>query len=150
MTTPDEARAGAVFFGGCACGAIRYECSAPPLRMVNCHCRDCQLASGSGYAATLIMASSAVRLLRGAPGEYQTAAESGNVATRGFCAACGTPLFARSSSRPDILGVKAASLDDPSWFVAEADVWVASAQPWDHMDPGIPKFPQSRSRPRNP
>jgi len=132
------------FFGGCACGVVRYECSAPPLRMVNCHCRDCQLASGSGYAATLVMASSAVRLIRGECSEHRTVAESGNVATREFCGACGTPLFARSSARPEVLGVKAASLDDPSWFAAEADVWIGSAQPWDRMDPDVPKFPKGR------
>jgi len=137
------------FFGGCACGAIRYECSAPPLRMVNCHCRDCQLASGSGYSATLVMPAESVRLLRGQCQEHQTTAESGNVAKRKFCAVCGTPLFAASSARPEYVSVKATSLDDPSWFAAEADVWVASAQPWDHMDPAIPKFTKNRPRPTN-
>lgn len=34
---------GLPFFGGCACGAVRYECMAPPLRMVNCHCRLARL-----------------------------------------------------------------------------------------------------------
>lgn len=134
------------FCGGCACGAIRYECSAPPLRMVNCHCRDCQRASGSGYSATLIMAADAVRLLRGTCGEYRTVADSGSVARRDFCAVCGTPLFAASLARPEFIGVKAASLDDPSWFAPQADVWVESAQPWDSMDPAIPKFPRNRPR----
>jgi len=41
--------------GGCACGAIHYECSADPLRMLNCHCRDCQQASGSAYAAIVVV-----------------------------------------------------------------------------------------------
>ena len=54
------------FTGGCACAAIRYECLALPLRMVNCHCRDCQIASGSAYSPTLIMARSAVKLTKGA------------------------------------------------------------------------------------
>ena len=137
------------FFGGCACGAIRYECTAPPLRMVNCHCRDCQRASGSGYSATLIMSASSVRLLRGECKEHRIVAESGNVAKREFCGVCGTPLFAGSLARPDILGVKAASLDDSSWFAPEADVWVESAQPWDHMNPNVPKFAKNRPRPSN-
>lgn len=135
------------FTGGCACGAIRYECTAPPLRMVNYHCRDCQRASGGGYSATLIMAASSVHVLRGACREHPIVAESGHVAKREFCGGCGTPLFAGSSARPELLGVKAASLDDPSWFAPEADVWVESAQPWDHMDPDIPKFPKNRPRP---
>lgn len=135
------------FGGGCACGAIRYECSAPPLRMVNCHCRDCQRASGSGYSATLIMAVESVHLLRGTCSAYRITAESGNVAKRDFCADCGTPLFSASLARPEFIGVKAASLDDPGWFAAEADVWVESAQPWDRMDPAIPKFARNRPRP---
>jgi hypothetical protein len=135
------------FTGGCACGAIRYECIALPLRMVNCHCRDCQRASGSGYSPTLIMAASSVRLLRGTCHKHPTVAESGNIAQREFCGACGTPLFSASLARPEFLGVRAASLDDPSWFAPEADVWVESAQPWDPMNPDIPKFPRNRPRP---
>ena len=135
------------FLGGCACGAIRYECVAAPLRMVNCHCRDCQRASGSGYSATIIMSAASVRMLSGKCKEHQTLVENGNFAKRAFCGDCGTPLFAASSARPEFLGVKAASLDDAGWFAPEADVWIDSAQPWDHMDPDIPKFSRNRPRP---
>jgi hypothetical protein len=138
---------GLPFFGGCACGAIRYECKAPPLRMVNCHCRDCQRASGSAYSASLIMAANTVRLVSGECKEYGSEAESGNIAKREFCGVCGTPLFARSMARPDVVVVKASSLDDSSWFAPEADVWIESAQPWDHMNPGIPKFAKNRPKP---
>jgi hypothetical protein len=34
------------FSGGCACGALRYECEMDPVFSWNCHCRDCQRASG--------------------------------------------------------------------------------------------------------
>ena len=37
------------FTGGCLCGAVRYECSADPFFMGNCHCRDCQRSSGGAY-----------------------------------------------------------------------------------------------------
>jgi hypothetical protein len=47
--------------GGCACGAIRYETDATPVVMLNCHCRDCQRASGSGYAAHLVVPKATVR-----------------------------------------------------------------------------------------
>lgn len=137
------------FRGGCACGAVRYECNAPPVRMVNCHCRDCQRASGSGYSATLVMSAGSVRLLNGECKEHRVVADSGNVAKREFCGACGSPLFAQSLGRPDFLGVKAASLDDPSWFAPEADVWVESAQPWESMNPNVPKFAKNRPRPPN-
>jgi hypothetical protein len=40
------------FGGGCGCGAVRYR-SGPVLYMGNCHCRDCQHATGAGYLASL-------------------------------------------------------------------------------------------------
>ena len=39
--------------GGCACSASRYTCSERPLVQMICHCRDCQRASGSAFAACL-------------------------------------------------------------------------------------------------
>jgi len=134
------------FTGGCACGAIRYECSASPLRMLNCHCRDCQIASGSAFSPTVIMARGAVKVTKGQPAQFEKVAESGNIARRAFCRDCGTPLFASSSARVEYLGVRAASLDNPGWFKPEANVWVRSAQPWDHLDPAIPTHEKNRPR----
>ena len=50
------------FTGGCACGAIRYECSADPILSLNCHCRDCQRASGSPFATVLLVPQDAVKI----------------------------------------------------------------------------------------
>jgi hypothetical protein len=51
------------FFGECACGAVRYECSAAPVAMVNCHCRDCQRAGGAGFSPTVVVPAGSFRLL---------------------------------------------------------------------------------------
>jgi hypothetical protein len=112
--------------------------------MVNCHCRDCQIASGSAFSATVIMSRNAVQLTKGNPASFEKLAESGNTATRSYCAACGTPLFASSSGSAERIGVKASSLDDSSWYEPEANVWLASAQPWDRPDPEIPGFARNR------
>ena len=50
------------FYGGCACGAIRYECTAEPLEMFCCHCRDCQQASGGPYSPAVLVPSTAFKL----------------------------------------------------------------------------------------
>jgi hypothetical protein len=92
-------------------------------------------------------AGGAVRVLKGRCAEYRTVAESGSIARREFCGVCGTPLFASSLAKPDLVGVKASSLDDPSWFAPEADVWMASAQPWDPIEPGVPQFDKNRPSP---
>jgi hypothetical protein len=53
------------FTGGCACGAIRYECNAEPVMMLKCHCRDCQQLTGGGFAPAVFVPSEAFRVRRG-------------------------------------------------------------------------------------
>ncbi|MGE0684944.1 MAG: GFA family protein, partial [Candidatus Binatia bacterium] len=130
------------FVGGCACGAIRYECTAEPLYMGNCHCRDCQRATGSAYFAAVGISATAFRLTTGAPAFYVMLADSGNTMRRAFCAQCGSPTFLTNSVRPTLVVLYAGSLDDPSWVRPVRDIYTASAQPWDAMDPALPKFPQ--------
>jgi hypothetical protein len=36
--------------------------------------------------------------------------------------------------------IAAASLDDPSVYQPAMDFFTSSAQPWDHMNPALPKF----------
>jgi len=31
-------------------------------------------------------------------------------------------------------------LDDPNWFRPQMDIFTSEAQPWDQMDPAIPKY----------
>ena len=127
--------------GGCMCGKVRYECTADPVFMANCHCRDCQRATGAAYFATLAVPRSGVKII-GEVKYYESAGDSGQPLKRGFCPSCGSRLFALPSVAPEIMGIPAASLDDPGIFKPSMDFYTSSAQPWDHMDPALPKFPK--------
>ena len=127
--------------GGCACEAIRYACTADPLLALNCHCRDCQRASGAAFAAIIRLPAAAFTVTKGAPKFYAVTGDSGNSVSRGFCPECGSPLFSRLSGLPEVVGVRVGSLDDPSGYRLTMDIFVASFQPWDHMHPELPKFP---------
>jgi len=113
--------------------------------MTNCHCRDCQRAGGSAYSPTVVMHAANFRLVLGEPRYHEITADSGNTARRGFCAQCGSPLFASTSARPDVIGIRAASLDDPSWFRAQREYWTSSAQPWDILSPDTVKYANGRT-----
>jgi hypothetical protein len=125
--------------GGCLCGAVRYESDGEPLYSLLCHCRDCQHQSGSAYIAAMRVPAAGFRLVKGEPRLYDSVSDAGNTVTRAFCGNCGCPLFIRVSTRPDIVGLRVGSLDDPAGFRPEADIFVKSAQPWDHMSPALPK-----------
>ena len=131
--------------GGCACGAVRYEFGADPVTMLNCHCRDCQRAGGSGYAAIVVVPEAAVRM-RGVLRYHWTVGNSGRAVERGFCPACGSHVAVKLERLPDILGLHAASLDDPTLHKPALDIFTASAQPWDHMSAETRKFAQGPAR----
>ena len=80
------------FAGGCVCGAIRYECSAEPIMMFKCHCRDCQRVTGGGFVAGLLVPESTFRLTKGRPRYHFTPSLAGGKHKRGFCADCGSRL----------------------------------------------------------
>ena len=91
--------------GGCVCGAIRYECSAEPIMMFKCHCRDCQRVTGGGFVAGLVVPASAFRLTKGRPRYHFTPSLAGGKHKRGFCADGGSrsPAENRMSGPPDSL-----------------------------------------------
>ena len=125
--------------GGCTCGAIRYECSEAPLAMFNCHCSDCQRASGGAFVTVALVRESALRLLSGQAKFHRTVSTSGRWTDRGFCLECGTPLFAKGEVAPGYISIKPGSLDDASWFKPTIDTWAPSAPAWLHLDPELPK-----------
>ena len=127
------------FTGGCICGAVRYECSAEPIMTGNCHCRDCQKAAGGAFSPALAVPTVALKIT-GEVKYYDTKGDSGHTVSRGFCPHCGARLLGKSKGMADLTIILAGSLDDPSWFRPGMDIYTASAQPWDYMNPKLPKF----------
>jgi len=109
--------------------------------MLNCHCRACQQASGSGYAVIVAVPKPALRL-NGELRYFRTVGGSGKAIERGFCPNCGSQIAMKLALMPDIIGLQAGSLADPSRFVPAMDVFTEDAQPWDHMPAERKKLPR--------
>src|SRR5919197_4723751 len=126
--------------GGCVCGAIRYESTAEPILMLKCHCRDCQQVTGSGYAPAFLVPKEGFRLVQGQLRYNFTPSIKRGKHKRGFCAECGSRMTGGEFEAGDspFVGVLASSLDDPSLFQPQMDIFVSDVQPWDKMDPEIP------------
>jgi hypothetical protein len=130
----------ATLTGGCACGAIRYECSGDPALALNCYCRDCQRSGGTAMASLMAMPKAGVRLLKGEARYFDVIGESGKRVSRGFCSNCGSGLFTRGESFPDVVGIKVASLDDPNQFRPEMNIYTSSAPAWAPMSDKLKSF----------
>jgi len=128
-----------VFSGGCLCGAVRYESTAAPVVCGHCQCDDCRRSSGSGHCSHAGVPKAAVRIT-GNVSTYDKAADSGNMVTRAFCGTCGAATHSLNSAMPDLIFLRASSLDDLEVFQPQLIVYAARAASWDHMDPALPAF----------
>lgn len=135
----------AIFTGGCICGAVRYACSAEPVIAASCHCRDCQKAGGGAFAPALVVPAVSLKIT-GEAKYHDTQSDNGTTVSRGFCPNCGARLLGKATTMPDLTAIMAGSLDDPSWYQPNMDIYTASAQPWDSMNPELPKFQKSPRR----
>ncbi len=127
------------FSGGCVCGAVRYECSAKPVAMFKCHCRDCQRVSGGPYSAVVLMLAPDFRLTKGQLRFYSTRSLKGGDHKRGFCSECGSRITGSPSEK---IGILAGSLDDPTWFQPTMEIFACDVQPWDCVDSNAVQFEQ--------
>ena len=107
--------------GGCQCGAVRYAAEGTD-DAVLCHCRMCQRAMGGPFGW---MVSTVGLTIEGVPGWFR----SSSAADRGFCPACGTPLFFRLVGG-DKAWVTGGSLDDPALAPPRSHYGTESRWPW--------------------
>jgi len=131
------------YTGRCACGKIRYEIAAAPIRGFQCQCRDCQRDTGAGHASVMVFPRAALSVTSEAS-EIMRVADSGEQKIKGFCGSCGSPLYNKPVSKPDMLGVYVGTLDDPSGFAPELVMFASRGHAWDHLDPALPKLPSMR------
>jgi hypothetical protein len=127
--------------GGCACGAIRFEITAPFIGVGACHCTDCQKASGGGPNYVALTPKSALVVTRGEAKLYLRNGDSGAEVARAFCSDCGTPLWGIPAHQP-FTTVKLGALDDHSDLTPAIHVYAASAPRWHVIEDGLPSFPK--------
>jgi len=111
--------------GGCQCGAIRYRLDGAPLRANICHCRMCQKAGAAPFMAFAAVPMAKFQVTKGVIAAFA----SSDIAERGFCAKCGTPLTYRGVKGATI-SVTILSLDDPNAVTPDTQLGVESQVHW--------------------
>ncbi len=121
--------------GGCQCGAIRYQTRGQPARTVVCHCRYCQVRTGSAFGVSVYFRTEDVTLLRGALKDYTFETESGRRFTTRFCPHCGTTVLWGLGLAPELVGVAGGTFDPPTfWYEVKREIFTRSAAPFVRND----------------
>ena len=110
--------------GGCACGKVRYEVKGNPEVTAVCHCRYCQLRSGSAFGTLVYFSKENFKLVFGRCSSFKFVSESGNSWKNQFCKHCATTLTSRLEVRPNEVGVAGGTFDPPTfWYNITAEVF---------------------------
>lgn len=116
--------------GGCQCRRHTYRITAPPRTVYACHCRECQVQSGSAFSMSMPVPREAFVCDGDDLGLRVRRSASGREVGLRFCRDCGVRLYHEPERDRSIVNVKPGTLDDPSWVRPVGHLWLASAQPW--------------------
>lgn len=124
--------------GSCACGEVRYEVRGALVGPVTlCHCWRCRKHSGSSFGTTCGVRSSDLVLTSG---ESRLASwQSSSGVDRYFASCCGSPIYKRDASRPELLGLRLGTLDVDPGRKAARHFMIASKAPWLEVHDGLPR-----------
>lgn len=128
--------------GGCACGAVRFRIVSEPYDAGWCHCRTCQLNSGSPAMAFATVPVTDYRIEQGR--ETMACFASSDFGHREFCSACGTPLFMQDHNVPDALEFSIATLDEPAAVPPAFHIFYESRIGWAEACDGLPRHARVR------
>jgi hypothetical protein len=119
--------------GGCPCEAVRFAVTALPLLVFACHCTECQRWSGSAFGLSMPVRLDSFALTHGTPKRWRHTGASGFESSYWFCAACGGRILGERADRPEIVTIRAGTLDDTSWLRPIAHINLENAQAWQRI-----------------
>lgn len=87
----------------CCCGNLSVEIKGKPLVNAVCHCDDCKRRTGSAFGLSVYVNDKQIINTVGQTENYKI---KGNISQeRYFCSNCGTTLFWKISSYPELTGI---------------------------------------------
>jgi hypothetical protein len=129
--------------GGCMCGGVRYEVSAPPEFANYCHCTRCQRRTGGAAALSARVQPGTFTIVEGEDLVSVYRPETGF--EKAFCSNCGSGLFSRNPDDHDVIGVRMGTFDADPGVRPAFRQFVAYAAPWEPIpDDGLPRHPERR------
>jgi hypothetical protein len=125
--------------GGCSCGEVRYRLTTDPLFVHCCHCLNCQRQTGSAFVVNLLIESDRVEVVAGTPQSVDVPRDDGSRQKIYRCPECQVALFS-DYGRPEVLFVRAGTLDDPAAVRPDVHIFTRSKVGWVTLPDSTPAF----------
>jgi hypothetical protein len=124
--------------GGCLCGAVRYQITAPPAIAEHCHCSMCRKAHAAAFSTNAVVPTGAFQVTEGETllSEYASSPNR----RKNFCSRCGTQVFIRRLDEMEFTVVALATIDGDPRARPVRHVHTASKAPWYEITDALPQF----------
>lgn len=122
--------------GTCQCGSITYQLAEAPIKVMACHCRQCQKLSTSAFSITALVKASALTIT-GELKFWERQADSGNTNGAAFCPNCGNRIYHYNPADPEHIKLKPSTLQDTRVIQPTMHVWVSEKQDWFVIPDGV-------------
>lgn len=127
--------------GGCGCGAVRFEITAPLLSASYCHCTRCQHRTGAGASVNARVAPGSFQITAGS--EHLGAWRPEDGAEKLFCTRCGSALFSRLAAAQERIAVRLGAIEGDPGIRPQSHQFVAYAASWEELPAdGLPRYPE--------
>jgi hypothetical protein len=116
--------------GGCQCGRLRYAVDLPPLFLHACHCKDCQVRTGSAFSMAMRVPSAGFRVTSGDTVTVERISPKNAVSVQHHCVQCLVRTHTTHPAHPEVVTVRPGTLDDTRWVTPAVQLWRDSAMAW--------------------
>lgn len=110
--------------GGCRCGQVRFEITAPPLITMACHCTGCQRMTSSAFSLSVLVPSAGFAVTQGEPVIGGLHGETRHF----FCPHCMSWMFTRPEDA--FVNVRTTLLDEFGDLDPFMETMTAEKLPW--------------------
>lgn len=135
MTASDNSKRRAT----CSCGQLGVTVRADPLRVSVCHCRECQRRTGSVFGAQARFPSDKVSI-DGRSSTYVRLGDTGGTVSFNFCPDCGSTVYYKLQSQPDVVAIPVGAFADPSFPEPIVSFYESRRHSWVGVPTGAERF----------
>ncbi|WP_207063517.1 GFA family protein [Motiliproteus sp. SC1-56] len=132
--------------GSCLCGGVRYEYEGALGPIAMCHCSQCRRAQGSAYGTNSAIQAAEFRIVSGQALVKEYESRPGK--KRAFCGECGSPLYSRLDSKPELLRLRIGTLETPIDIKPSYHIYASSAAEWYEFKDDLPRYAELEDSPR--
>ncbi len=127
--------------GSCLCGGVTFSIEGELEPIQVCHCKQCRKAQGTPFVSNIPVSAAAFTLLSGE--QLLSVYESSPGKHRFFCKVCGSPVYSRRDGLPEVLRIRAGTLDGELQTRPVAHFYYAHRANWFEVNDELPKFPEA-------